>query len=505
MIGKIYSATVVGLTAEQIEVEADVSNGLPATIIVGLPDAAVQESRERVKSALKNSSCSYPVTRVSVNLAPADTQKIGTGFDVPIALAILLASGQFSFSGTGRWFVGELALDGSVRPVQGVLAIALRAQELGVVDLFVPVANAAEASLVGGVRVFPYATLDGLLRHLAGVSALSEAETTRLVELQLGTASGLNMADVSGQQSAKRVLEVAASGGHNVLMSGPPGSGKTLLARAFATILPPLQVSECLELTKIYSIAGKLPATGVVTERPMRSPHHTTSSVALVGGGGSPRPGEITLAHKGVLFLDELPEFSRIVLESLRQPLEDGVVTISRAKNTCTFPAKFMLIAAQNPCPCGYYGDRGGRACVCSSASIYKYQKRLSGPLLDRIDLHIDVPRLSYEVMAQAEPAERSADIAARVQAAREKQYQRLGSGRTNSELTIAEIKQWCSLGADAHGVLSQASELYKLSGRSIHRVLKVARTIADLAEHDQITVDDLAEALRYRTGKENL
>lgn len=498
MVSRITTATVVGLDAEVIEVEADVTNGLPATIIVGLPDAAVQESKERVRSALKNSSCQYPLTRVSVNLAPADTQKIGTLFDVPIALAIILASGQFSFSALHRWFVGELSLDGAVRAVPGVLAIALKAKECGAQELFVPVQNAVEASLVQGLAVYPYGSLKELLGHLLATASIAVQPPADLSLLFTQTSAGLNMAEISGQETAKRALEIAASGGHNVLMSGPPGSGKTLLARAMTGILPRMELSESLELTKIYSIAGQLPVSGVITQRPVRSPHHTTSSVALVGGGASPKPGEITLSHRGILFMDELPEFPRNVLEALRQPLEDGIVTVSRAKNTFTFPAKFMLVAALNPCPCGYYGDTSKR-CICTPAQIFKYQKRLSGPLLDRIDLHIDVPRLSYEKMAAPALAEASSLVQARVQAARILQYKRLGSAKTNSEMNVVEIRRYCSLGEAENKVLSLATQKYSLSGRSIHRMLKVARTIADLSGSETITADHLAEAFQYR------
>ncbi len=498
MVAHVNTATVVGLEAEVVDVEADVTNGLPATVIVGLPDAAVQESKERVRSALKNSELKYPQTRVSVNLAPADTQKIGTQFDVPIALAILLASEQCAFNVKNRWFVGELSLDGTLRAVQGVLAIALKAKQMGVAEIYVPLANGQEAALVEGISVYPCPTLSSLVGHLLGMEALMCLPTTTMASVFKAGHSWLDMAEISGQEMAKRALEIASSGGHNVLMSGPPGSGKTLLARALSGILPDMELSESLELTKIYSIAGQLPTSGVVSIRPVRSPHHTTSSVALVGGGAGPKPGEITLAHRGILFMDELPEFPRSALEALRQPLEDGVVTVSRAKNTFTFPAKFILVAALNPCPCGYYGDSGKR-CVCTPAQIFKYQKRLSGPLLDRIDLHIEVPRLSYDKISKHESQESSQVIRLRVQKARQAQYKRLGGAKTNSEMNVVDIRAHCVLGKEENELLAGATQKYNLSGRSIHRLLKVARTIADLENSESITQKHIAEALQYR------
>jgi magnesium chelatase family protein len=500
VLARVLSCAVVGLDGVLVEVEVDVGQGVPGLTIVGLPDTAVQESRERVRAAIRNSGAKFPLGRITVNLAPADIRKEGPAYDLPIALGILLASGQVVAELDGSLVIGELSLDGSLRHTAGVLPMVGIAQERGLRRAFVPAADAAEAALIEGIEIVPVETLAALVRHLAGEEPIQPFRCPPGLpdlELEFG---GVDFAEIRGQEHVKRGLELAAAGGHNVLTSGPPGTGKTLLARALPTILPPLSREESLEVTRIYSVAGLLPSDRpLVRQRPFRAPHHTISYAGMIGGGAWPRPGEVTLAHRGVLFLDELPEFSARVLEVLRQPLEDRVVTISRASGAITFPANFIMLAAMNPCPCGHAGDPA-KACTCSPAAITRYQKRLSGPLLDRIDIHLQVPRVEYEKLADRRPGEPSAAVRARVEAARAVQARRFGDTRKlNSDMGPADVRAYCRLDEAGERLLRAAMQQLNLSARSYHRVLKLARTIADLAGAERIAVAHLAEALQYR------
>ena len=502
MLACISTAAVVGLEGRLVEVQVDIAQqGLPNFFLVGLPNGSVKEARERVRTAIKNSGLVFPLRRITVNLAPAELPKQGPSYDLPLALAILVASGQVDQPPPSAMFLGELSLDGQVRHTHGILPMVATARTAGLKHVYLPADDAAEAALLDGVDIVPTPSLAHLVAHLRGDIVLPPAAPT---DLRNGRAPDdvLDLAEVRGQEHAKRALEIAAAGGHNVLMTGPPGAGKTLLARALPGILPPMTADETLEVTRIYSVAGVLaPDTPVVGSRPFRAPHHTVSYAGLVGGGSNPRPGEISLAHRGVLFLDELPEFQQRVLEVMRQPLEDGLVTIARARETLTFPGKFVLVAARNPCPCGYYGDVA-RACICPEAIVTRYQKRLSGPMLDRIDLHLGVPRVDFDRLTSDELGEPSATIRARVIAARERQWQRF-AGRPavscNADMRVPDMRTWCHLDASGALLIRTAVERLGLSARAYHRVLRVARTIADLALADEIEPLHLAEAVQYQ------
>ena len=500
MLSRVFSCAVIGLDGVIVEVEVDFGSGLPGITIVGLPDAAVQESRERVQAAIKNAGLFFPRKRLIVNLAPASVRKEGPAYDLPIAIGMLITTGQLNpVNVTGALFIGELSLDGSVRHVRGVLPMAALAREQGFERIFVPEMDAVEAALIPDIEVFSVRSLEQLYNHLEGISTFAPEPQVSPDDVPVNVQTDFR--EIKGQEHVKRALEVAAAGGHNVLMIGPPGAGKTLLARAIPAIMPRMTIDEALDVTRIYSVADQLPPdVPLIRNRPFRAPHHTISHAGLVGGGNWPNPGEITLAHRGVLFLDELPEFSPRVLDVMRQPIEDKVVTISRAQGSLTFPANFMLVSAMNPCPCGYFGDPI-KPCTCSSATVTRYQKRISGPLMDRIDIHAEVPRVDYQKLSDDRTGEPSETIQKRVEAARDAQRERFDDTELtcNADMRPQEVRLHCRLDDTCDSLMRSAMNQLQLTARAYHRVLKLSRTIADLAGEKNIAPNHLAEALQYR------